>query len=86
MPRDIDISIVRQGRCSVAHVEGDINWHNSGQVLAAILGLFDRPHPGRVILDLQGAQHIDSSGISALLEALQEAKMHNTRFILAGLN
>jgi anti-sigma B factor antagonist len=86
MAKDLDINIVRNGACSVVHVQGDIDLKTSPEVRSAILDLFENRGQERVILDLKGVNYIDSSGIASLVEGLQQAKKRKARFILSGLN
>ena len=86
MTKDLDINIVRSGACSVVNVSGDIDLKTSPELRAAVLDLFERRKQERVVLNLTGVQYLDSSGIASLVEGLQEAKKHNARFILCGLN
>jgi len=85
MRKNIDIDIVHAGACAVLHVRGDIDLKSSSEFRAAILGLIERRGQERVILDLKGANHMDSSGIASLVEGWHEAKKRNARFILSGL-
>ena len=85
MAKDIDINIVRNGACSVVHVEGDIDLKSSPELRAAIMDLYDKRGQERVILDLAGVNYIDSSGAASLVEGLQEAKKRGARFILCSL-
>ena len=84
--RDIDINIVRNGPCSVVHVEGDIDLKSSPELRAAVLDLYEKRGQERVVLDLAGVNYIDSSGVASLVEGLQEAKKRSARFILCNLN
>jgi anti-anti-sigma factor len=86
MSRDIQVNIVCNQACSVVHVEGDINWKTSPDVRTAILELLEKGCEKRVIVDLKGAAHIDSSGASVLVEAFDVAEERNVDFLLTGLN
>ena len=86
MAKDIDINIVRNGACSVVHIQGDIDLHTSPTVRATILDLFENRGQERVILDLKAVDYMDSSGIASLVEGLQEAKKKKARLILSCLN
>jgi len=86
MAKDIAINIVRNGACSVVHVEGDIDLKTSPELRSAILDLYENRGQERVILDLAGVNYIDSSGVASLVEGLQEAKKRKARFILSALN
>jgi len=86
MAKDLEINIVRNGACSVVHIEGDIDLKTSPDLRAAILDLYEKRGQERVILDLSAVKYIDSSGVASLVEGLQEAKKRNARFILSALN
>jgi anti-anti-sigma factor len=86
MSHDIEVSIVCKGAYSVVHVEGDINWKTSPDVRTAILELLEKGCEKRVIVDLKGAEHIDSSGASVLMEGFDLAEERNMDFLLTGLN
>ncbi len=86
MSQEIEVRIVCNGACSTVHLEGDINWRTSPGVRAAILELFERGSEKRVIVDLKGAEHIDSTGASVLVEGFDAAAKRNMDFILTGLH
>ena len=86
MSNEIEVRIVCNGVSSMVHLEGDINWKTSPDVRAAILGLFERGSEKRVIVDLKGADHIDSIGASVLVEVFNAAEKRNMDFILTGLH
>jgi anti-sigma B factor antagonist len=86
MTSNIQIDTVDDGSCSVVHVQGDVDMKTSPEVRAVILDLIENQGQQRVILDLSGAQHVDSSGVASFIEGLREAKKRNKRFILCGLN
>lgn len=72
-------------RASVVSVGGDINYSNSGELQAAINQALTQDHLARLIVDLQGVSHIDSSGLGTLVGGLREAKHKNVCFVLCGL-
>jgi anti-sigma B factor antagonist len=51
-----------------------------------INGLLAVDQPDRLILDLEGVTHIDSSGLGTLLAGMREANERQVRFTLSGLN
>src|SRR5215472_8525608 len=68
------------------HVPSDITVNNSAEISAAVQTAWEekgRPH--RLVLDLTGGQHIDSSGIGALMEIQQRMTNANTRLVISGL-
>jgi anti-sigma B factor antagonist len=72
--------------CSVLRVVGDVDWNTSGELSAEVNKLLTVDYPARLILDLKGVTHIDSSGVGALLEGLHDANKKHVRFTLSGLN
>ena len=86
MSRHIELRIIRNGAYPVVQVEGDINRKTSPDVSATILGLLEEGYEKGVIVDLKGAEHIDSMGASILMEAFEVAQKRKMDFILTGLN
>ncbi len=86
MSHEIEVRMFCNRPCSIVHAEGDISWKTSPDVRAAILELFERGSEKRVIVDLKGAEHIDSIGASVLLEGFDAAEKRNMDFILTGLH
>ena len=80
MSHEIEVRIVCNGACSTVHLEGDINWRTSPGVRAAILELFERGSEKRVIVDLKGAEHIDSIGASVLVERVWDCGIEKHGF------
>ena len=78
---------VSQDRGAVTvHVRSDITVKNSAEISAAVQSAWEekgRPH--HLVLDLSGVQHIDSSGIGALMEIHQRMENANTRLVISGL-
>src|SRR3989442_1067285 len=84
--REIEIDIVcHLDGCSVLHIHSDINWKTSPRLRAAILDLIERRFQERVIVDLNGTRHLDSSGVSSLVEGFIAAKKRKARLILSSL-
>lgn len=73
-------------RRSVVYISGDMTLRTSPEVSAAVLDALETGSQPRLILDLSGVAHIDSSGLATLVEALREANKHRVRLILSGLN
>ena len=72
-------------RASVVSVAGDIDYSNSGELQEAINHALTEAHLARLVVDLQGVAHIDSSGLGTLVDGLREARLKNVRFVLCGL-
>ncbi|HYM07733.1 MAG TPA: STAS domain-containing protein [Terriglobales bacterium] len=71
---------------SVLCVMGDIDITTVTELRAVINGLLTEEGAVRLIVDLSGVAHIDSSGIGALLEGLHQANQKHMHFLLCGMN
>jgi anti-sigma B factor antagonist len=70
----------------IVQVAGDLDSTNSGELREEINELLTADRPDRLILDLEGVTHMDSSGLGALLAGLDDANKRDVRFTLSGLN
>ena len=70
----------------IVRVAGEVDCTTSGELREEIDQLLMLDHPGRLILDLEGVTHMDSSGLGTLLAGLLDAKKRHVRFTLSGLN
>ena len=81
-----DIEILTDDGGVRVHVRHDITVHNSVEVCTAVKKAWEgRGRPQRVVLDLSGVRHIDSSGIGALMEIRECTNRSGTRLVLFGL-
>jgi anti-sigma B factor antagonist len=67
-------------------VIGDIDITTVSELRAAIHKLLTEEDAPRLIVDLSGVVHIDSSGVGALLEGLRKANQNHVHFLLCGMN
>jgi anti-sigma B factor antagonist len=75
------------GRTSwIVRVAGEVDCTNSRELREEIDQLLTVDHPARLILDLEGLTHMDSSGLGTLLAGLRDANKRHVRFTLSGLN
>lgn len=65
-------------------LEGDVDLQNSPEVRKILLVAVDRKRP--VVVDLSGVDYIDSSGIAALVEALQRSRNNGIDLVLASVS
>lgn len=72
-----------QDRVLSINVEGSINALYSPHLRDVIRDAFEREIAGMVV-DLEGVNYIDSSGIATLVEAVQLASRGGAKFALAG--
>jgi anti-sigma B factor antagonist len=70
----------------IMRVAGDVNCTTSVELHEEIDHLLMTDHPDRLILDLEGVTHMDSSGLGALLAGLRDANNLHVRFTLSGLS
>jgi anti-anti-sigma factor len=81
-----EVEVLEDQHGTRVHVLGDITTRNSAEVSAAVQSaLEEKGRLRRLVLDLSGVQHIDSSGIGALMEIQQRMQSANTRLVLTGM-
>ena len=76
--------VLPQHRPNVMPLEGDIDLHVS-PVVAETLNAMIKKKPERIVIDLSRATYIDSSGVAALIQAMQEVEAYGGKFFLSGL-
>ena len=65
-------------------LEGEIDLHSSPQMMAD-LNRFVKEKPRKLIVDLTKASYIDSSGLAALIDAMQKVKAYGGMLYLVGM-
>jgi len=74
----------RKDRPNVLPLEGEIDLHVSPDVAASLKMMIQR-EPDQLIVDLSRVTYIDSSGLAALIEGMQNVQEYGGKFALAGL-
>ena len=69
---------------NVLPLEGEIDLHVSPRVTAALRVLIEQK-PARLVVDLSRVTYIDSSGLAALIEGMQNVEAYGGKFVLAGV-
>jgi anti-anti-sigma factor len=70
----------------IVEIPGDINTMNSAEISAAAIAAWEQKgRPRRLILDLTNVQHMDSSGVGALMEIRHRIEQANSHLVLRGL-
>jgi anti-sigma B factor antagonist len=69
---------------NVLPLEGEIDLHVSPRVAASLAAMVEQK-PARLVVDLSSVTYIDSSGLAALIEAMQNVEAYGGKFCLAGL-
>lgn len=64
--------------------EERVDAHNSGELKACLLDLFEK-NVALLAVDLSQVRFIDSSGLGALLAGYKNANLHNARLVLVGV-
>jgi len=77
-------AILATERPNVLPLEGEIDLHVSPRV-AISLAQMTQKKPKQIVVDLSRVTYIDSSGLAALIEGLQNVEEHGGKFALAGL-
>ncbi|MEO0484041.1 MAG: STAS domain-containing protein [Planctomycetota bacterium] len=88
MPAGADTVEIRDSdRPGVAVVvpKGDIDMSCSPQLRDALRRVQDK-RPERIVVDLASVRYMDSSGLATLVEAMKNAKQHQTRLVLCAMN
>ena len=79
------ISTVRQaGGASVVDVTGEIDLSRSTAFQHELMDLV-ATHPRRIVVNLSGVPHMDSSGIASLVKLLSRCRKQSIELRLAGL-
>jgi anti-sigma B factor antagonist len=76
--------VLREDRANVLPLEGDIDLHVSPVVREALNAMIKKK-PERIVIDLSRVTYIDSSGVAALILAMQEVEAYGGKFFLSGL-
>ena len=76
--------VPRQHRPNVLPLTGEIDLHVSPAVTQSLNAMTEEK-PERIVIDLSRATYIDSSGLAALILAMQKVEAYGGRFFLAGL-
>ena len=70
---------------NILPLEGEIDLHVS-PALTQSLNAMTEEKPERIVIDLSDATYIDSSGLAALILAMQKVEAYGGRFFLAGVH
>jgi len=71
-------------RPNVLPLEGEIDLHVSPNVTASLNTMIEKK-PKQLIVDLGRVTYIDSSGLAALIEGMQNVQEYGGKFALTGL-
>ena len=74
----------RKDRPNVLPLAGEIDLHISPTVRASLNGMIAK-RPKQLVVDLSGVPYIDSAGLAAVIQAMQEVEAYGGKFALAGL-
>ena len=73
-----------KGQPNVLPLEGEIDLHVSPNVAASLQAMIEKK-PKKLVVDLSRVTYIDSSGLAALIEGMQNVEEYGGKFALAGL-
>jgi anti-sigma B factor antagonist len=74
----------RKDQPNVLPLEGEIDLHVSPNIAASLQTMIEKKPP-KLIVDLARVTYIDSSGLAALIEGMQNVQEYGGKFALAGL-
>jgi anti-sigma B factor antagonist len=77
--------VPRQRRPNVLSLKGDIDLHVSPAITESLNAITEKK-PERIVIDLSCATYIDSSGLAALILAMQKVQAYGGKFFLTGLH
>jgi anti-anti-sigma factor len=77
--------VPRQHRSNVLPLTGEIDLHVSPTVTQSLNAMTEEK-PDRIVIDLSRATYIDSSGLAALILAMQKVEAYGGRFFLTGVH
>lgn len=77
--------VPRQQRRNVLVLQGDIDLNVSPGVTKSLNAMTEKK-PKRLVIDLSLATYIDSSGLAALILAMQKVEAYGGRMFLTGLH
>ena len=81
-----EVAILEEPRGLVVRILAGITLRNAAEIRSAVVAAWqERPRPPKVVLDLEGVHHIDSTGVGTLLDLAQKARIAGIPFILCGL-
>jgi anti-sigma B factor antagonist len=69
---------------NVLPLEGEIDLHVAPNVTAGLQAMIKK-RPKKLVVDLSRVTYIDSSGLAALIEGMQNVEEYGGKFALAGL-
>ena len=72
------------GGQAVLPLHGEIDLHVSPQIAASLREMIARK-PAQLLVDLSGVSYVDSSGLAALIDAMQRVQQYGGKFGIVGL-
>jgi anti-sigma B factor antagonist len=72
-------------RPNLLQLEGEIDLHISPEVTESLRSMIEKK-PKLLVVDLEKVTYLDSSGLAALIEAMQSVQEYGGKFALAGVH
>lgn len=69
---------------AVLPLHGEIDLHVSPQIATSLREMIARK-PAQLLVDLSGVSYVDSSGLAALIDAMQRVQQYGGKFGIVGL-
>ena len=73
-----------EGDASIVSVRSDVDMHRSPELHQVLVDVCDT-RPARLIVDLEGVEYMDSSGVGTLVEVLRRVKGYKGEMVLVAL-
>lgn len=80
------VRVWTEAQATIVEINGYVDLYSSIDVREALLNAIDGSSAPHVIVDFQGVNALDSSGVAVLVECLHRSRRAHRRFSLCGLN
>jgi len=81
----MDIEFKDFGEYKIIEVKGEVDLYNVSELKKALFSITDGSNPN-VVVDMQGINYMDSSGIGALVAGQKKMRAHNGKFALINIH
>lgn len=73
------------GDYTILEIDGDVDLYNVGELKKTIFSMVDEEDITKLVLDMQGINYMDSSGVGALVAGHKKLKSADGTFVLLNI-
>lgn len=73
------------GEYTILEIDGDVDLYNVGELKKTIFNMVDEEDITKLVLDMQGINYMDSSGVGALVAGHKKLKGVDGTFVLLNI-